>query len=81
MGKRKTKKIDPDRAEAARDVLEHVFLNEKHFDLDSLITETVEEDAAGCVWVTVKLHVPRLDIDCWLDGSHLDHPDNQDEDR
>ena len=74
-------KIDPDRAEAARDVLEHVFLAEKNFDLEALITETVEEDAAGHVWVTVKLHVPALDVDMWLDGTHIDHPDNTDENK
>jgi len=70
-------RLDPARAEAAREVLENVFLAEKNFDLESLITEEVKEDAAGHVWVTVKLHVPTLDIDDWVEGRHIDHPDNQ----
>lgn len=77
--------IDPDRAEAAAEVLQAVWLSEKHFELENEIVRegvrpVVTEDAEGHLWVTVKLHVPALDIDCWLDGSHLAHPDNQPED-
>jgi len=80
-----TPKIDPDRAEAAAEVLENVFLHEKHFDLESEIVRengrpiatTNENDE---VWITVRIHVPRLDVDTWLDGTHLDHPDNQPDD-
>jgi hypothetical protein len=80
--KTKTKQptpVDPDRALAASEVLQHIFLNEKNFDLESKIDDPplAEQDDEGHVWVTVKLHVPRLDIDMWLDGTHLDHPDNQ----
>ncbi len=76
--------IDPARAEAAAEVLEAVWLREKNFDLESeIVTKDgrpiVDQDAEGHLWVTVKLHVPALDIDCWLDGTHLDHPDNQDD--
>lgn len=71
--------LDSDRAEAARDVLEHVYLSEKNFGPEALITEEVEQDAGECVWVTVKIHVPRLDIDAWIDGTHLDHPDKEQE--
>jgi uncharacterized protein YhdP len=75
-------KIDADRAEAAAEVLQAVFLHEKHFDLESAVVlkdgrPVVDEDAEGHLWVTVKLHVPALDVDSWLDGTHLDHPDNQ----
>jgi len=74
--------IDPNRAEAATEVLQAVFLHEKHFDLESEVVledgrPVVAEDAEGHLWVTVKLHVPALDVDSWLDGTHLDHPDNQ----
>jgi len=77
--------VDPDRADAAAEVLQAVFLHEKHFDLESAIVlkdgrPVVEEDAEGHLWVTVRLHVPMLDVDTWLDGSHLDHPDNQPDD-
>lgn len=69
---------DPDRALAASEVLSAVFLAEKNFDLESKIDErTAEVDSEGHVWVTVKLHVPALDIDMWIDGTHGDHPDNQ----
>lgn len=78
-------KIDPDRAEAAVEVLQAVFLNEKHFDLESEIVleggrPVVHQDGDEHLWVTVKLHVPALDVDSWLDGTHLDHPDNQSDD-
>ena len=77
--------IDPDRAEAAAEVLEAVFLNEKHFDLESEIVREEGRPVATTneneeVWITVRLHVPRLDVDTWLDGTHLDHPDNQPDD-
>lgn len=29
--------------------------------------------------VTVKIHVPALAIDTWLDGTHCDYPDNRDD--
>lgn len=68
-------------AEAAVEVLQAVFLAEKNFDLESQIVlkdgrPVVEKDAEGHYWATVKLHVPTLDIDAWLDGTHLNHPDN-----
>ena len=74
--------INPDRADAAAEVLQAVWLNEKCFDLESEVVQkdgrpVVDQDAEGHLWVTVKLHVPMLDVDCWLDGTHLDHPDNQ----
>ena len=77
--------IDPDRAEAAVEVLQAVFINEKHFDLESEIVleggrPVVHQDGDDHLWVTVKLHVPALDVDSWLDGTHLDHPDNQGDD-
>ena len=76
--------IDPDRIEAAAEVLQAVWLSEKNFELENEIVNKdgrpiVDQDAEGHLWVTVKLHVPALDIDCWLDGTHNDHPDNQDE--
>lgn len=78
------KPVDPARAEAAGEVLQAVWLSEKHFDLESELVlqggaPVVDEDAEGHLWVTVKLHVPALDVDMWLDGTHTDHPDNQDE--
>jgi hypothetical protein len=82
--KKKTQKpkIDPARAEAAAEVLQAVFLHEKNFELENEVVldnglPIVDQDAEGHLWVTVKLHVPALDVDCWLDGTHLDHPDNQ----
>jgi len=74
--------VDADRAEAAAEVLQAVWLHEKHFDLENEIAQKdghpiVDQDAEGHLWVTVRLHVPALDVDTWLDGSHLDHPDNQ----
>lgn|SRR5574342_848281 len=75
--------VDPEVADAAAEVLEAVFLHEKHFDLENKIVRSgdgqvvAERDAEGHVWVTVQLHVPMLDIDTWIDGTHLDHPDNQ----
>ena len=77
--------IDPDRADAAVEVLQAVWLSEKHFDLESEIVQkdgrpVVDQDAEECLWVTVRLHVPRLDVDTWIDRTHLDHPDNQEDD-
>ena len=74
-----------DRAEAAVEVLQAVFLHEKTFDLESEIAfegrrPVVHQEGDGHLWVTVKLHVPALDIDTWLDGTHIDHPDNQPDD-
>ena len=59
-----TPTVDPDRAEAAAEVLQAVFLHEKHFDLESEIVleggrPIAHEDAEGHLWITVKLHVPR----------------------
>ena len=80
-----TPTVDPDRAEAAAEVLQAVFLHEKHFDLESEIVldggrPIAHEDAEGHLWITVKLHVPALDVDTWIDGTHMDHPDNQADD-
>lgn len=77
--------IDPDRADAAAEVLQAVWLGEKHFDLESEIVleggrPVVHQDADEHLWITVKLHVPALDVDSWLDGTHMDHPDNQTDD-
>lgn len=77
--------VDPDRADAAAEVLQAVFLHEKHFDLESEIVQkdgrpVVDQDAEEHLWVTVRLHVPMLDVDTWLDGTHLDHPSNQPDD-
>lgn len=73
------KKSDPDRADAAAEVLEAVWLSEKHFELEHVVDATdVTEDADGNPWVTVRIQVPQFDIDCWLDGTHRDHPDNRD---
>ncbi len=73
---------DPDRALAAAEALAAVWLHEKHFELEHRIGDppVAETDDEGHVWVTVQVHVPALDIDCWLDGSHTDHPDNQNDD-
>lgn len=78
MSKRKPKKCDPDRAAAAAEVLAAVWLSENHFELEYKIDEPpiAEVDSHDYVWVTVKLHVPALDIDMWIDGTHGDHPDN-----
>lgn len=83
MARRKHKNIqpkpaDPDRALAAAEVLAAAWLGEKHFELDTMIGDPpiAEQDAEGHVWVTVKIHVPALDIDAWLEGTHVDHPDN-----
>lgn len=77
------RKADPGRAEAAAEVLRAVWLSERHFELETQVGDppTVEEDSEGHLWVPVKIHVPALDVDAWLDGTHLDHPDNQGDDR
>ncbi len=74
----KPRSVDPDRATAAAEVLAAVWLSEKNFELDTMIGDSpiAERDAEGHVWVTVKIHVPALDIDAWLEGTHVDHPDN-----
>jgi hypothetical protein len=87
MTKRKPNKVepkpvDPDCALAAAEVLAAVWLSEKHFELENKISdppiaERGEEDHH--VWITVKIHVPALDIDTWLDGTHSAHPDNADD--
>lgn len=79
MAKRR-KKPDPERAEAAAEVLAAVWLNEK-FDLESKISDPLvaEVDADGYMWITVQLHVPALDIDMWLERTHDHHPDFEDE--
>jgi len=79
------KKIDTNRAEAAAEVLQAVFLHKKNFDLESEIVREgghpiAQEDAEGHLWIIVRLHVPALDVETWLDGSHLDHPNNQPDD-
>lgn len=74
--------VGPDaaRLEAAAEVLQAVFLHEKHFDLESTIVQrhgrpVVDQDEEGHLWVTVRLHVPALDVDMWLDGTHPDKED------
>lgn len=76
--------VDPDRAEAAADVLQAVWLHEKHFELENEVVRrdgrpVIREDAEGHLWVTVELHVPALDIDYWLDGTHNHHPNNHED--
>lgn len=73
-------KCDADRALAAAEVLEVVWLREEKFELEHTIGDppVAEVDDEGQVWVTVKVHVPALDIDMWADGTHCDHPGNQD---
>ena len=73
-------KCDPDRALAAAEVLEAVWLREGKFELEHTIEDPpiAEVDDDGQVWVTVKVHVPALDIDMWAEGTHCDHPGNQD---
>lgn len=77
--------VDPERAKAAAEVLQAVWLHEKHFELENEIVQkdgrpVVDQDADGHLWVTVRLHVPALDVDTWIDGTHLDHPSNQSDD-
>lgn len=73
------KEPDAGRARAAVEVLQAVWLNEQHFDLEHKVSNPplVREDSEGQLWVTVELHVPALDVDAWLDGTHVDDPDNQ----
>lgn len=61
------------------EVLQAVWLSEQHFDLEHRVGDPplVQEDSEGHLWVTVELHVPALDVDAWLDGTHVDDPDNQ----
>lgn len=83
-GKRKAKPrtiprsvaITDRRATAAGEVLAAVWL--KDFDLDCEIDNPPEVavDNDGQCWVKVSIRVPRLDVDCWEDGSHIDHPLN-----
>lgn len=77
--KPRVRKPDPDRATAAVEVLQAVWLSEQHFDLEHKIGDPppVREDSEGHLWVTVELHVPALDVDAWLDGTHIDDPRNQ----
>lgn len=79
--KRQTKKCKPARAEAAAEVLATVWLSENNFELEYKIDpkDVVTEDQDGNPWVTVRIQVPQLDVDLWLDGSHRDHPNNQDD--
>lgn len=68
-------------AEAAAEVVQAVWLHEDHFELENEVVTLdgiplVEADAEGHLWVTVKIHVPRLDVEMWLDGTHFRHPDN-----
>lgn len=72
---------DPRRAIAAAEVLAAVWLGDKNFELEAKVDDPpnppiAEVDSEGRVWVTVKLHVPALDIDAWIDGTHGDHPNN-----
>lgn len=64
------KKCTPERAQAAAEVLSAVWLDDS-FELEHKIDQTdVFEDADGNPWVTVRMLVPQLDVDLWLDGEH-----------
>ncbi len=73
---------DPDRALAAAEVLAAVWLRAEKFELEHRVDDppVAEVDDEGHTWVTVRIHVPALDVDLWLDGTHCDHPGNQDDD-
>jgi len=73
--KKTTPRVDPALAEAAVEVLQAVWLHENNFELEHEIVQdagqlVVTQDAEEHLWVTVRVHVPRLDIDMWLDGTH-----------
>lgn len=76
---REPKRCDPDRALAAAEVLQAVWLSEKHFELEHEIGDppVAEVDDEDRVWITVKIHVPALDVDLWLEGTHPDDPNNR----
>jgi hypothetical protein len=67
--KSEPKRCDPDRALAAAEVLETVWLND--FELECKVDDPpiVETDDEDHVWISVKIHVPALDVDTWLDGT------------
>lgn len=66
---RKMKKTTAKRAEAAREVLQAVWLCD--FELVTKVqVVAVLEDADGNAWVTVRIEVPALDVDMWFDGEH-----------
>lgn len=42
-----------------------------NFELETEIRQVaVVEDKDGNPWVTVRIQVPQLDVDMWLDGEH-----------
>jgi hypothetical protein len=72
-GKKRTKaKASPERALAAAEVLAAVWLSDENFELDHKIGDppVAEVYDDGHTWVTVKIHVPCLDIDLWIEGAH-----------
>lgn len=77
--KKARKKCPKDRGVAAAEVLAAVWLSEKHFELDFEVDKDgVTEDKDGNPWVTVRIQVPQLDVEMWGDGTHRDHPNNED---
>lgn len=70
--KAEPKRCDPDRALAAVEVLEAAWLREEKFKLEHRVDDppVTEMDNEDHVWVTVRVHVPALDIDMWTDGAH-----------
>lgn len=75
------KKCKPERALAATEVLAAVWLSENNFELEyNIDASDVTEDVAGNPWVTVRIQVPQLDVELWLDDTHPDQPHNKNED-
>ena len=74
---KRPKTVTLERALAAAEVLAAVWLHENHFELETKIGDppVAVEDAEGHVWVTVKMHVPALDIDLWIEGTHPNQND------
>ncbi len=63
------KKCKADRGEAAREVLQAVWLDSWELETEVRPTAVVEDDD-GNPWVTVRICVPQLDVDMWLAGEH-----------
>lgn len=68
--------ITAGRAVAAGEVLAAIWLKDFELDVEIDNPPVCEVDEHGHSWVTVRIHVPALDIDLWEDGTHGDHPDN-----
>lgn len=68
--------ITAGRAIAAGEVLSAIWLKDFELDVEMDNPPEVSVDKQGQNWVTVRIHVPRLDVDMWEDGTHGDHPDN-----